>query len=123
MSSKSNARRGICGAVFSHLPGTAKSDLDWCWILTNRNKRSLALDLEKPEGRDALLHLVKSADVFVTNYQSLLLKKFRITWDDLAPAQRSPRLCASDRLWRHAATMLTSPPSMRSHTGRVPASS
>jgi hypothetical protein len=20
--------------VFSHLPGTAKSDLDWCWILT-----------------------------------------------------------------------------------------
>lgn len=71
--------------VFSHLPGTAKSDLDWCWILTNRNKRSLALDLEKPEGRDALLRLVKSADVFVTNYQAPLLKKFRITWDDLGP--------------------------------------
>jgi crotonobetainyl-CoA:carnitine CoA-transferase CaiB-like acyl-CoA transferase len=71
--------------AFSHLPGTAKSNLDWCWILTNRNKRSLALNLEKPEGREALLRLVTSADVFVTNYQSLLLKKFRITWDDLHP--------------------------------------
>ena len=29
--------------------------------------------------------LVKSADVFVTNYQSQLLKKFRISWDDLRP--------------------------------------
>src|SRR4030088_3007657 len=63
--------------AFSHLPGTAKSDLDWCWILPIRNKRRLPLDLEKPEGRDALLRLVKSADVFVTNYQALLLKKFR----------------------------------------------
>src|SRR5271155_5780356 len=70
---------------FAHLPGVAKTELNWPWILTNRNKRSLALDLEKPEGRDILLRLVKSADVFVTNYQSLLLKKFRITWDDLRP--------------------------------------
>ncbi len=70
---------------FAHLPGVAKTELNWPWILTNRNKRSVALDLEKPEGRDALLRLVKSADVFVTNYQSLLLKKFRITWDDLRP--------------------------------------
>ncbi|HKF28764.1 MAG TPA: CoA transferase, partial [Candidatus Binataceae bacterium] len=49
--------------LFSRLPGTAKADLDWCWILTNRNKRSVALDLAAPAGREALLDLVKKSDV------------------------------------------------------------
>lgn len=71
--------------LFSRLPGTAKADLDWCWILTNRNKRSVALDLADPAGREALLELVKKSDVFVTNYQALILKKFRLTWEDLRP--------------------------------------
>ena len=71
--------------LFSRLPGTAHADLDWCWILTNRNKRSVALDLGNPAGRDALLDLVKKSDVFVTNYQAQLLKKFRLTWEDLQP--------------------------------------
>src|SRR6516162_4809272 len=71
--------------LFSRLPGTAKADLDWCWILTNRNKRSVALDLADRAGREALLDLVKKSDVFVTNYQALILKKFRLTWEDLRP--------------------------------------
>jgi crotonobetainyl-CoA:carnitine CoA-transferase CaiB-like acyl-CoA transferase len=71
--------------LFSRLPGTAKADLDWCWVLTNRNKRSVALDLTNPAGRDALLALVKKSDVFVTNYQAQILKKFRLTWEDLQP--------------------------------------
>jgi len=71
--------------LFPALPGTAKSELNWCWLLTGRNKKSLALDLTHPEGRDVLLRLVKSADVFVTNYQNALLEKFRLTWDDLRP--------------------------------------
>ena len=39
-----------------------------------------------PQGRDALVRLVKTSDVFVTNYQSQLLEKFRLTWDDLRAA-------------------------------------
>ncbi len=70
---------------FSRLPGTAKSELDWCWVLTSRNKKSVSLDLERPAGRDVLSKLVKSADVFVTNYQSSILSKFKLTWDDLQP--------------------------------------
>ena len=62
------------------LPGFAKADLNWPWILTSRNKKSVALDLAAPQGRDILIRLVKTADVFVTNYQHLLLKKFRLTW-------------------------------------------
>ena len=67
------------------LPGFAKADLNWPWILTSRNKKSVALDLAAPQGRDILIRLVKTADVFVTNYQHPLLKKFRLTWDDLQP--------------------------------------
>lgn len=70
--------------IFSSLPGSAKAELDWCWVLTSRNKKSVALDLSRPEGREALIRLVKTADVFVTNYQRTLLDKFRLTWDELS---------------------------------------
>jgi crotonobetainyl-CoA:carnitine CoA-transferase CaiB-like acyl-CoA transferase len=76
--------------LFSLLPGTAKSELDWCWLLTSRNKKSIALDLTKPAGHDALVALVKSADVFVTNFQASILGNFHLTWDDLRPL--NPRL-------------------------------
>src|SRR5262249_20613547 len=33
----------------------------------NRNKRSLAIDLKKPEAREAVLRLVETADIFVHN--------------------------------------------------------
>jgi crotonobetainyl-CoA:carnitine CoA-transferase CaiB-like acyl-CoA transferase len=39
-----------------------------------------------PQGRDALIRLVKTSDVFVTNFQSQLLEKFRLTWYDLRAA-------------------------------------
>ena len=70
--------------LFSKLPGTVKSELDWCWVLTSRNKKSVALDLSDPIGRDALIRLVGTADVFLTNYQRSLLEKFRLTWEDLS---------------------------------------
>lgn len=70
--------------LFSKLPGTAKSKLDWCWVLTSRNKKSVALDLGRPEGREALIRLVKTSDVFLTNYQRTLLEKFHLTWEELS---------------------------------------
>jgi crotonobetainyl-CoA:carnitine CoA-transferase CaiB-like acyl-CoA transferase len=66
-------------------PGFAQSDLNWAWILTSRNKKSVALDLSVPQGRDVLVRLIKTADVFVTNYQRPLLEKFQLTWEDLHP--------------------------------------
>lgn len=66
-------------------PGFARSDLNWAWILTSRNKKSVALDLSAPQGREVLIRLIKTADVFVTNYQHPLLEKFQLTWEDLRP--------------------------------------
>lgn len=47
------------------------------------NKRALALDLSKPEGRDILLSLVRSADVFVENYSTGSLAKMGLGHETL----------------------------------------
>ncbi len=74
--------------TFPQIAGYPNSELSYSWILTSRNKRSIALNLSHPKGRDALLRLVSGADVFVTNYQSSLLEKFRIRWDELQPINK-----------------------------------
>src|SRR5438045_8765725 len=43
-----------------HLPGYPHSPHNFAWMLESRNKRSLALDLSKPEGQ-AVLHQIGRA--------------------------------------------------------------
>lgn len=74
--------------TFPSVAGYPNSEFSYTWMLTSRNKRSIALDLSQSAGRDALLRLVSGADVFVTNFQLSLLKKFRITWEDLCPVNQ-----------------------------------
>ena len=56
------------------------------FLTCNRNKRSIALDLKKPEGRAVLLDLVKGADVFVTNVRRKALQRLELGYEDLAAA-------------------------------------
>lgn len=49
----------------------------------NRNKRSVALDLKSEAGREAMLDLVATCDVFVTNLRPRALTRLRLTDDDL----------------------------------------
>jgi len=67
------------------VPGMPVSDKNYCWILDDRNKKSVALDLGDAEAHAVLLKLVATADIFVTNYQPQSLRKFRLTYEDLAP--------------------------------------
>jgi crotonobetainyl-CoA:carnitine CoA-transferase CaiB-like acyl-CoA transferase len=49
----------------------------------HRGKRSIALDLAHEDGREALLKLVETADVFLTNYLPQVRRKLRIDVEDL----------------------------------------
>src|SRR5579862_3179321 len=60
------------------VPGMPPSDQNYPWILDARNKKSVALNLGDAEAREALLKLVRNADVFITNYQPQLQRKFRL---------------------------------------------
>ena len=72
------------------VPGMAVSEHAYCWILENRLKRSIALDLGKDSARQVLYKLVKAADVFITNYQPQLQRKFKMEYETLR--QINPRL-------------------------------
>ncbi|MDP2729638.1 MAG: CoA transferase [Dehalococcoidales bacterium] len=58
--------------------------------ILNRNKRSLAINLKTEAGRDVLCKLVEKADVFLSNYQIISLKKLRLDYDTLC--QINPKL-------------------------------
>ena len=67
------------------LPGSPVGDRDYYWVLDSRNKKSVALDLKRPEARDALERLVRSADVFLTNMPLDVRARLGIRWADLEP--------------------------------------
>lgn len=74
----------------SMMPGMPITEHLFCWMLDARNRKSLALNLEDDAAREVLLKLVATADVFVTNYQPALVRKFRVSYDELRPV--NPRL-------------------------------
>jgi crotonobetainyl-CoA:carnitine CoA-transferase CaiB-like acyl-CoA transferase len=52
-------------------------------LVLNSNKRSLTLDLLRPEGREVLRELVRTADVFVTNLIADQPARLGASYDDL----------------------------------------
>src|SRR5262245_7249723 len=69
----------------SKIPGMPRTHYAFCWILDARNCKSVALNLEDEAAREILLKLVRTADVFITNFQPALVRKFRLGYDDLKP--------------------------------------
>ena len=49
----------------------------------NRGKKSIAIDLKQPKGREALLKLVATADVFLTSLRPKALKGLRLDANDV----------------------------------------
>lgn len=58
--------------------------------LDNRGKRSIRLDLRSEGGREAILRLLREADVFITNRRPAALKAARLDFDSIH--KENPRL-------------------------------
>ena len=56
----------------------------------NRNKRTIALDLGKPDGRAVLLKLLEDADVLIENFKTGTMEKWGLGYDALS--KKFPRL-------------------------------
>ena len=56
----------------------------------NRNKRSVTLNLKRPEAREALLRLVDSADVFIHSMRPAAAERLGISYEEIA--RRNPRI-------------------------------
>ncbi len=68
------------------VPGAAA--VDFMTEQPNRGKRSIAIDLANAAGRETLLKLCETADVFLTNYLPVVRRKLRIDVEDVR--ERNP---------------------------------
>jgi crotonobetainyl-CoA:carnitine CoA-transferase CaiB-like acyl-CoA transferase len=77
-------RGAITSSAMSASPVMPPYELD------NRNKRSVTVDLRRPEGVAFAMRIIEHADVFVTNLRSETLARMRMDYASMAA--RNPRL-------------------------------
>jgi crotonobetainyl-CoA:carnitine CoA-transferase CaiB-like acyl-CoA transferase len=68
--------------------GDVKAGMSWYFASFNRNKRSLAIDLRSPRGKQVLDRLIAKADVLVENFRPGVLAEMGLTQarlDELNP--------------------------------------
>jgi crotonobetainyl-CoA:carnitine CoA-transferase CaiB-like acyl-CoA transferase len=60
------------------------------YLVNNRNKRGISVDLKSPEGVDIVRRLVRDADVLIENFRTGTMEEFGLGYDALAVG--NPRL-------------------------------
>ena len=68
-------------------------DVSLFWAVEGRGKRSVTIDLSKPQGQELLKRLIPHADVLVENFQPGTLERWNLAPDDLRAL--NPRLIVS----------------------------
>src|SRR5512133_1819471 len=64
------------------------------FMILNRNKRGIALNLKHPQGREILLRMVKDADVLTENYRRGTLEKLGLGYETLKEVNPGLIYCA-----------------------------
>ncbi len=75
------------------MPMTADGHASY-FLTVNRNKRSLAMDLKHPAGRDALLRLVAASDVVVENFRAGVMERLGLGFERLKEVRPDLIYCA-----------------------------
>src|ERR1700741_5435216 len=69
---------------------SASGEFSALFVSSNRGKRSLALDLKRPEAKEIMRRLIASSDVLVQNFRPGTMK--RLGFGELALRELNPRL-------------------------------
>lgn len=64
--------------------GAGGNRVNVSFLSLNRNKRSLAVDLKSPEGKEILMDLVRDCDVFLQNYRPGVAKRLGVDYESLS---------------------------------------
>lgn len=69
----------------TRLVGPSRNAGMGCFFLNcNRNKRSVILNLKHPQGREALLKMVRQCDVFIHSLRPNAIEKLGLTYQELS---------------------------------------
>lgn len=71
------------GGDFTRSAANRQGNVSASFLNNNRNKKSVALNLKEPAGREALLKLVATADVFVQNFRPGVIDRMGLGEDAL----------------------------------------
>ncbi|MFQ5827367.1 MAG: CaiB/BaiF CoA transferase family protein [Dehalococcoidia bacterium] len=85
---RGDSSRGMVrfAGVSLELPGGRTANFE----ASNRNKKSISLDLKKEKGREVIYRLVKNCDVFVQNFRQGVAARLGMDYDTIA--QHNPRI-------------------------------
>jgi crotonobetainyl-CoA:carnitine CoA-transferase CaiB-like acyl-CoA transferase len=72
------------GDLTRQIPPFVHPGMGAIYLNANRNKRSICLDLKKPEGRDTLLRLVADADVLVYNVRPQAMARLGLDYETVS---------------------------------------
>ncbi|MGH9290987.1 MAG: CoA transferase, partial [Acidimicrobiales bacterium] len=78
------------GLVTSGLVPGGDSGVNFMMEQPNRGKRSVAIDVSRPDGHEAFMKLIEGADVYLTNYLPQVRRKLAVDVDDVRA--RNPRV-------------------------------
>jgi len=71
------------GDILRHIAPMRHTAMGHIFLHHNRNKRSIVLDLKKPEGLAALQKLIKTADVLFYNVRPQAMKRLKLSYEDV----------------------------------------
>ena len=78
----------------SSLPAINTDDLSPRYLALNRNKKSMALNLRVPEGKEVIYRLVRKVDVVVEGFRPGVMKRLGLDYDTLQKLNRRLIYCS-----------------------------